>query len=274
LRSWLAGGWNWRHVHESLFLALPLLPHDFMAAGLVAADRLILARYRSVGEVGVYSVAYTLGIVMALVTNSLQQAWGPAFFKLASGESEGRTVVAGMTTTLAVGLAIVAVCGALVAGPFVTVFLDSRYRAAAVIVPWVIGGYLLHSFYGFFQLGAVQARRTQLVLVASASAFLVNLVLNFWWVPRLGIYGAAYATFVAYGVEAFVMAFCAQRYYKIEINVPRMGAALVIFCSVMLLTQRFGLEPQIMAAAGVVALGLLIWMVRNNAWAVWAMLRR
>jgi O-antigen/teichoic acid export membrane protein len=272
LRDWLGGGWNWRHVRESLHLALPLLPHDFMAAGLVAADRLILARYRTVGEVGIYSVAYTLGIVMALATNSLQQAWGPAFFNLASTEGNGRQVIARMTTTLAVGLAAVAVCGSLVAGPFVAFFLDGRYRSAATIVPWVIGGYLLHSFYGLFQLAAVQARRTKLVLLASTTAFLLNLVLNFWWVPSLGMYGAAYATFAAYGVEALVMLLCAQRCYRIDIDFPRMAAALTIFTCVLLLTQRQGLGVWTMVATGAVSMVLLGLMVRREAQAAWNML--
>src|SRR5262249_270491 len=131
MRSWLIGVWSWEHVRESLHLALPLLPHEFMAAGLVVADRLILGHYRAVDEVGVYSVAYTLGIVMALVTNSLQQAWGPAFFNLAASGEQGRVIIGRITASLSVALTAVAVFGSLVAYPFVSYFLDGRYRQAS-----------------------------------------------------------------------------------------------------------------------------------------------
>jgi len=274
MRAWLVGVWSWEHVRESLRLAIPLLPHEFMAAGLVAADRLILGHYRAVDEVGVYSVAYTLGIVMALVTNSLQQAWGPAFFNLAATGEQGRVMIGRITVTLSVGLTAAAVIGSLVAYPFVAVFLDSRYRQASTIVPWVIGGYLLHSYYGLFQLAAVQARRTQFVLVASASAFLLNLALNFWWVPKIGMYGAAYATFVAYGAEALVMVICAQRAYRISVDANRMLAALAIFCCVLLLTQRHELGVWTMVATATSAIVLLGLIVKSDARATWAMVSR
>jgi O-antigen/teichoic acid export membrane protein len=273
LRNWLGGQWSWDYVRESLHLALPLLPHDFMAAGLIAADRLILARYRTVSEVGVYSVAYTLGIVMALVTNSLLQAWGPAFFNLATSGTNGRTVIGRMTGTLAVGLAAVSVCGALIARPFVGLFLDGRYAAAATVVPWIIGGYLLHGYYGLFHLAAVQARRTQLVLLASASAFVLNLALNFWWVPRIGMYGAAYATLMAYAAEALIMLICAQRSYRMGLDGKRIVGALVIFSGVLLFTQRSALAPGVTVAAGGVAMVLLWSLVRKEARVAWVTMR-
>jgi O-antigen/teichoic acid export membrane protein len=76
-RHWLTGGWQKSFVREALPLALPLVPHLLLALGLVAADRLILQRYRSMEEVGLYSLSYTLGMVMFLATSSVVQAWSP-----------------------------------------------------------------------------------------------------------------------------------------------------------------------------------------------------
>ena len=73
-------------------LSLPLVPHMLLALGLVAADRLILQRFRSMQEVGVYSLAYTLGMMMFLVTVSVAQAWSPMFYRMASqGDANGRS---------------------------------------------------------------------------------------------------------------------------------------------------------------------------------------
>jgi len=77
-RKWWAGGFEWKLVRESLPFALPILPHLLLALGLVVADRFILEYYRNLAEVGVYSVAYTFGMVMYLVTASISQAWSPS----------------------------------------------------------------------------------------------------------------------------------------------------------------------------------------------------
>ena len=79
-RGWLRGGWDRSFVREAIPIALPLVPHLLLALGLVAADRLILQRYRSMEEVGLYSLAYTFGMVMFLVTTSISQAWSPVFY--------------------------------------------------------------------------------------------------------------------------------------------------------------------------------------------------
>jgi O-antigen/teichoic acid export membrane protein len=56
----------------------------------ILADRFILAHYRDLSEVGIYSLAYSLGMVMFLVTRSLSQAWLPMFFELARYRKENR----------------------------------------------------------------------------------------------------------------------------------------------------------------------------------------
>ncbi len=81
--KWWAGGFEWKFVRESLPIALPILPHLLLALGLVVADRFILEHYRNLEEVGVYSIAYTFGMVMYLVTASISQAWSPLFYDIA-----------------------------------------------------------------------------------------------------------------------------------------------------------------------------------------------
>src|SRR6266567_6632729 len=92
-RRWLNGGWQKSFVREALPMSLPLVPHLLLALGLVAADRLILQRYRSMQEVGLYSLSYTLGMVMFLVTASVAQAWSPVFYRMASQGDAKREMI-------------------------------------------------------------------------------------------------------------------------------------------------------------------------------------
>ena len=93
MRSLLSARFQWRFVRESLSFSLPLVPHLAMAYGLIVADRFILQHYRDLSEVGIYSLAYTFGMVMFLVTQSLSQAWFPMFFELAEGGEGNRRML-------------------------------------------------------------------------------------------------------------------------------------------------------------------------------------
>jgi O-antigen/teichoic acid export membrane protein len=221
MRSLLTARFQWRFVRDSLSFSLPLVPHLVMAYGLIVADRFILQHYRGLTEVGIYSLAYTFGMVMFLVTQSLSQAWLPIFFELADDGEDNRRMLGRICSGLAIFLLALACLGMLLSPVLLHAFLDYRYRAAARLVPWIIMGYLFHALFSLFQLSILQAKRTASVFIISLIAFIVNLALNFAMVPRWGMDGAAWATTVAYGVEAIGAFLLAQRFFALSYRVPK-----------------------------------------------------
>jgi len=228
---------HWKFVRETASVGLPLVPHLLMALGLVTADRFILAHYRDLREVGLYAIAYTLGMIMSLVTMSLNQAWAPVYYETANRGEEGRYILSKMCSGLVIVLTAIACFGALIAQPFVARFLDHRYAAAGRVVPWIIGAYLAHSLFSMFGAACMQARRTTLIMASSFVALTVNTILNFALIPHWGMYGAAYATLIAYVIEATVMYFMAQRSYPLHYGLPRLFAALAVFAAALAVTQ-------------------------------------
>jgi O-antigen/teichoic acid export membrane protein len=255
----LRAPFHWRFVRETLAIGLPLVPHQLMAGGLMVADRFILGYYRDLGEVGLYSIAYTFGGVMSLVTLSLTQAWAPAYYDLARKEEAGRRAMGRICSELAVVLSAIACFGAFIAQDFIAHFLDHRYVAAGRIVPWIIGAYLAHSIFTMFSLAVVQARRTQWLMLVSFVAFAINTALNFALIPRWGMYGAAYATIVAYVVEVLMMYFVAQRLYPISYDLRRIFASTGVFVVALVATQMNwsgGHRVPVLIFAAVVCLSL------------------
>jgi O-antigen/teichoic acid export membrane protein len=208
-----------------------------MAYGLIVADRFILQRYRGLTEVGIYSLAYTFGMVMFLVTQSLSQAWLPIFFELADDGEDNRRMLGRICSGLAIFLLAVACLGMLLSPVLLHAVLDYRYRAAARLVPWIIMGYFFHALFSLFQLSILQAKRTASVFIISLIAFIVNLALNFAMVPRWGMDGAAWATTVAYGVEAIGTFLLAQRFFALSYRVPEILSGTVVASGALYLTQ-------------------------------------
>ncbi len=260
LSRWLSSKVDWRYVRETLPLALPLLPHQFMACGLIAADRFILERYADLSEVGLYSLAYTFGMIMALVTTSLAQAWSPIYYDVARTGDSGRAVIGRMSSDLALALVAIACFGTSIAQDFVRVFLDPRYQAIGRLIPWIIGGYLLHAWFTLFQIAVFQGKRVRYLMLVSAVACAANVGANFALIPRWGMYGAAWATFAAYGLEALLMYVYAQRVYRVPYHRSSMISSLAVFSAVLALTQQplsTAIRPLIMLGAIVASLAAL-----------------
>ena len=267
MRTFLTARFQWKFVRDSLSFSLPLIPHLVMASGLVVADRFILEHFRNLSEVGIYSLAYTFGMVMYLVTQSLSQAWLPMFFELAGDGEKNRQLLGRICSGLAIFLVAVACLGILLSPLFVNVSLDYRYRAAARIVPLVVMGYLFHALFSLFDLSILQAKRTASVFTISLVAFTVNLVLNFAMIPRWGMYGAAWATTIAYAAEAVGAFLLAQRFFALPYRLPEIFAGISVAGGALWLTQITWMpkwQGLLLPVAAVVSLGLLALIGRRD----------
>lgn len=276
MRSYLMVRFSWKFVRQSLSFGLPLIPHLIMASALVVADRLILAHYRNLSEVGIYSLAYSFGMVMYLVTDSLSQAWLPLFFGLAGKGGESRLVLGRVSSGLAVFLAGIACLGMLLSPIFVHTALDERYREAARIVPLVIMGYLFHALFSLFHLSILHAKRTASVFAISLLAFLANLALNLLMIPRWGMYGAAWATTVAYGIEAVGACALAQRFFALPYRVAEILSSVAIAGAAVGLTQAPSMtmgKGTPLAIAVIPALALLALIGRHDLRSTLTLLR-
>jgi O-antigen/teichoic acid export membrane protein len=174
-------------------------------------------------------------MAMFLVSLSLSQAWQPIYFDTARSNG-GRHTLGELSSGIAVLLTAIAILGVELAQYF-TRLLDSRYFPIGPLIPWIIGSYLLHAFFGLFQLALLEGKKTKFIVITSATAFTLNLTLNMWWIPRLGMYGAAYATLVAYGAEALLMYYYAQRVFFLPYDLRRMFTALALLSVALGLSQ-------------------------------------
>jgi O-antigen/teichoic acid export membrane protein len=83
----------------------------------------------------------------------------------------------------------------------------------------------------------IEGKKTKFILYASAAAFALNLGLNLWWIPIMGMYGAAYATLLAYGAETVLTYFYAQRVFFLPYEWQRMLAPLALLAVAIGLSQ-------------------------------------
>jgi len=138
-------------------------------------------------------------MVMALFTNALWQAWSTLFLNLLRNGKHGRSMATHICGRVVLILAAIASAGELMSQNIVRVCLDPHYWEAGRVAPIIIGAYLCHALFLLLQLFALQAKRTSWIWAVSSIALTINIALNFAFAPIWGMYGAAYATLIAYG---------------------------------------------------------------------------
>ncbi len=91
-RSYVKLGYSWQMMRSLLAFSLPLLPHTLALWGMNFIDRFFLVEMVDMKVVGLYSAAYTIGMGMMLLHDSLQRAWQPYFFERLLTEEQDRII--------------------------------------------------------------------------------------------------------------------------------------------------------------------------------------
>lgn len=68
--------WNY-----ALKISLPLIPHTLSMKILAQADRVMISNMVGVEETGKYSIAYTIGLLMNILTDAINKSFCPFIYK-------------------------------------------------------------------------------------------------------------------------------------------------------------------------------------------------
>ena len=204
----------------SLKFSVGLLPHYLSEFVLQSSDKLMINYMCGTRDVAMYSVAYSVGTLINMVTAAINSSFGPyQYQKIKAGEYEVLAKRANQVLFL-VGIMLVGIM--LFSREIVLVFGGTRYlESVDVIVPICVGVYFNYVFQLFARAQEYYERKLTIVIPSILCAVL-NLVLNYIFIGKFGYQAAAYTTFVCYAVFCVIHYFFYRKVCKEMLN----GASL------------------------------------------------
>jgi O-antigen/teichoic acid export membrane protein len=188
-----------------LLYGLPFIPGIICSWMLSSADRWVLASYRSMHEVGIYTIAdmgsqlfYTLVLIpwSGSYLPYIMKRYAEQKNNLALVEHKNRQIMYISMISATVAILI----GSFVSRSFLHYLLPPTYYAAIPYMFILLLGqvFLLGSY---FASTLIQFRKKSLFLAfALAMPASMNLLLNLVFVPYFGIAGCSIATLISYGI--------------------------------------------------------------------------
>jgi len=233
---------NFSKLIETLRFSLPLVPHALAGWVLSLSDKLILQRYSSLSEVGLYSLGYTLGMVMNFIVMSINFAWAPFFFDTAKTNKDAKQIFARITTLWMIFISLICISGILFSREIVIFITTEKFYRSALVIPIILVSYFLNGMYFMVVNAIFYLKKTKVLPIFTFTAAIVNIGLNFWWIPEYGMIGAAYATLVSYIIQFLLVYKYSIKIYTISYEYKKMGIVLIIFIMIYLLNMFFYFE--------------------------------
>ena len=204
--------------------AYPLLLSEYSNLLIQSGDRYVLRIFNSVSTVGLYSFGYQIaGILQTALVTPLKQALQPVVLKQEEDPEAIRHLLRmGATYFYLVGCAACLLIS-LFSREILMLFARKEvFWAAWVIVPTITYSYVQHGLGNFVGWGMGLMKKSFHVSGIVLVAALVNIGLNFLFVPQWGMLGAAFATMLSYIVWNFLKAYYSAKFYDLHFEVGRL----------------------------------------------------
>ena len=203
-----------------ILYSLPLIPHGLALVLMGQCDRIMIQYFNGAYEVGIYSLAANISIILLIISQSLDSSWGVWFFEKMS--HRGIKDIYHKSSEYIALFTVVSVLLIAVAPDLIQIMSDEEYWAAKDVVTVLLWG----NYFSFLYLGIVHYEyyynKTYLVLVGTVLSAILNVVLNYYTIPLYGYMAAAYTTLASYILNFlfhYVIIFLMYKHQAL--NIPR-----------------------------------------------------
>lgn len=193
---------NKKYIKYGIAISAPLILHGISLTILSQSDRTMITLLADASQTGIYSLLYNFGMLATVITTSFDGVWVPWFTqKMIAKDYKNINNISKYyleIMTCAMNILI------LVGPEIVKILASSAYwEGIKIIPPIVLANYMifLYSLYvnieHFF-------KKTVIISINTLVAALLNIVLNYIFIPQYGYVAAAYTTLVSY-IFVFVL---------------------------------------------------------------------
>lgn len=188
--------WDKKFAGAAISYNLPLIPYYLSMVLLNHSDRLMIQKICGYEEAGIYSVAYSVSMIILVVSNALNLSLQVWLFKSIKAEKQGD-----QTRLITIGTIVVAILALieLTLAPEAIFLLGGKvYMEAMWVMPPIVMSVLVMFIYQQYANLLFYFKRTRLIMLISVIAAGTNIGLNAWLIPVYGYLAAGYTTLISY----------------------------------------------------------------------------
>ena len=216
--GWLRFRVDFGILKRSTKYSVPLIPN--LAAGWISmfADRFILNYYGSLEQVGIYSVSAYLTLSLYMINDAFSKVNGPATLSNLVDDTETASIKLARYLHVFVPCMLIAYLLVSWLTPVVIiVFFDENFIQVTTVVLILGWTFVFSGIYRIFTNVISFKEKTWLISIGAIFQALINVILNFLFIPKFGILAAALSTSLSMLIYTVFLVFASQKLYKIKI---------------------------------------------------------
>ena len=197
-----------RYWKYAILFNLPLVPHYLAGTILASADRIMIQKMVSDSAAGIYTLAYSLALVMSMVKDSLNKTISPYLYQKIREKNYKSIPKAVYPAMLVIAIANLLLIS--FAPEIISVFAPRAYKEAIYVIPPVAMSVYVQFLYLCFAPFEFYFEKRMWTTASTLASALLNLILNYIFIQLCGYRAAGYTTLVCYCANS-LLHYCFMR---------------------------------------------------------------
>jgi len=254
----------------------PMILTGLLSVVMHQANRYVLKGFLNLEEVGLFSLAYTVGQgINSLFLIPFELIWGVVIYEIAQ-RPDAKQIYVRVFEYWAYGLGVVLLGISLMARPLLQIMVAPDYLPATKFVPIICLAFWFFSLHSHFRIPVLLTKRTTVLIPVASVSALIAIIANLCLIPFFGGFGAAWASVCTFFVFSFGGLWRYRRIDRYPYPLKK-----IVFVAIGLIASYLGhwwlVEqwpsfPKLLFSAGVVI--WLTWVVGLFGWPLWREVRK
>jgi O-antigen/teichoic acid export membrane protein len=204
---------NFIKLKETILLSWPIFISSLMVIVFSYTDRIFLKYFNGLENVGIYSFGYTIGQSLLMINEAVSLAFYPKVMNLLNEDfKKNIKIISNYNLYFSLFLLFITIILALSSHFIVNILSNEEYEKASYIIPIIFLSFLFGGFYKIPSMILSFHKITKFYPFLSFVSFGINAILNYLFIPKYGIQGAAWATVVSSFIYSFYINFKTWKY--------------------------------------------------------------
>lgn len=188
---------NWDLIKRMVKYSIVLVPNSFMWWIMNSSDHIMVTIMIGASANGIYAISYRIPSITAAFSQVFNQAW--SYSAISEDKSSDRTEFYNNMFDKFIRfqflMTIFLLC---IIKPFLKIYVAQEYYEAWKYTPYLLIGYFFSSIGTFLSTSYTVNKDSKGFLISGTMGAIINIILNWLFIPVIGIHGAAFATCISY----------------------------------------------------------------------------
>lgn len=260
-------------LRQLLIIAIPLFPNFLIYWLFNSCDKVMITNILGIGAAGIYSVGSKLGHCSQLIYTAFAGGWQYFAFSTMKDDNQVKSnsmIFEYLGVISFVATAFICAWSYLI---FNILFTD-KYLTGYVVAPYLFLAPLLQMLFQVACNQFLVIKKTWPNMLILSSGVLINILINYFLIPVLGIEGAAIATLLGYVVSDVICVVVLCKMKLMVINFKFVLATIIMMIYIIAWRLMFSNKILIGTISAIIVLIIMLFLYREDLKRLLAMIKK